>query len=536
MIKGRKLAVMIAAAVLMSTVPTTAFGAVITYNSGLFKESDKSDETSIKDLIESGKMKLEDIAEMGPGYAAAITEQIGAGLTEAIEEEETDYDGPVVKKVNLGERYHADYKTYELSMADLFFMYANVGNGGITHEPVAIDIPANISYTMEKDGLPYEYVSQSYISAKGTYVMKLTGIEDKELPLSEQVEYQAVFRFRITDEPPVEETEAEEETVSVSAGGSIFGNTEIPVIGMPETKPAAEDEMETEPVEETTAAEPETKAETESASETVQEITPEDPADHAVGSEREQSFELATGNYIITLENGKKITTNVPEGYIGTGTVYLEVEESDVSAVTLYKNDEPVEFVNSNSVSEYGRYRLEVDGCSYFFTLAYEVGQMDYYPAPTGMDFLEVSLNGEEVDLESDQYVKMEADGTYVIAMKGDHGERYEVTLLKDTIAPEITVTTTKSAAAIQYLSGDIEIIELVRNGEPVSGFNSTSVTDPGNYTLTVSDKAGNSTSASFNLKYRVNIYGVLAVALVILSIAGIGAFVVYTKKNTKVR
>ena len=75
-----------------------------------------------------------------------------------------------------------------------------------------------------------------------------------------------------------------------------------------------------------------------------------------------------------------------------------------------------------------------------------------------------------------------------------------------------------------------------MRNGEPVSGFNSTSVTDPGNYTLTVSDKAGNSTSASFNLKYRVNIYGVLAVALVILSIAGIGAFVVYTKKNTKVR
>ena len=70
----------------------------------------------------------------------------------------------------------------------------------------------------------------------------------------------------------------------------------------------------------------------------------------------------------------------MPEGYIGTGTVYLEVEESDVSAVTLYKNDEPVEFVNSNSVSEYGRYRLEVDGCSYFFTLAYEVGQMDYYP------------------------------------------------------------------------------------------------------------------------------------------------------------
>ena len=106
MSKGRKLAAVAAAAVLMSTVPVTAFGAVITYNSNLFSSSNKSAESTIKDLVESGKMTFEEIAEMGPGYADAIKEQIGAGLTEALEEEETNFDGPVVKKVSLGERYH----------------------------------------------------------------------------------------------------------------------------------------------------------------------------------------------------------------------------------------------------------------------------------------------------------------------------------------------------------------------------------------------------------------------------------------------
>ena len=542
--KGRKFAAAVAAALFVSAVPMSAFGAVIKYSPektstvSSSKESKEKDESllkaveTVKALIETGKLTKDEIEKLGPGYAAALKEyseqfadNLGVGLQEALEEEtNSDFNGPSVTKVTLGEAYHEEYKTYELSMADKYFLYSNVGNGGMTHEPVMIDIPANVSYTMEKDGLPYEYVSQQYIYEKGTYVMTLMGVENKNAPLSEQKEYQATFRFRIQDPPPVEESEAVENLTSGTIAGTIFGNTEIPIIGIPETQPVVKEEPETQPVEETTA--PEEEPESEPA------IVPE----NTVRMEREQDFELATGNYIVTLENGKKLTTNVPEGYIGSGSVYLNVAEGDVITTTLYKNDKPVDFVNDSSVTEFGRYRVDVDGCSYFFTLAYEVGQMEYYPAPVGMEFTEVSLDGEEVSLKSDQYVEMESDGTYGITMKGDHGERYEVTLLKDTVAPEMIVTTNKSTASIQYLSKDIASLELVRNGEIVSGFNSNSIAEPGNYTLTITDKAGNSSSASFSLKYQVNMYGILAAVLVILSIAGVGAFVVYTKKNTKVR
>ena len=537
--KGRKFVVALAAALFVSAVPTTAFGDVIVYSPE--KTSTSSTKSSsgslseavsnVKDLIETGKMTMEEIEKLGPGYAAALEEvkktmgdNLGVTIKEALEEEpDAGFSGPSVTQVELTQVYHEAYKTYELAMGNQFFLYSNVGNGALTHEPVMIDIPVNVAYTVEKDGIPYEYVSQQYISEKGTYVMKLMGIENKDAPLSEQKEYQATFRFRIQDEPPMEESEGAAENEASTGTGSLFetttpsASTDIPVIAPPNTDVA----------EETTApAETEDPAETEAL-----------PAPGTMGPvPREQKFELATGNYIVTLENGKQLTTSVPEGYVGSGSVYLSVSAGDAVTTTLYKKDQPVDFVNNSAVTEYGRYRVDMEGQSYFFTLAYEVGQMEYYPAPTGMEFTEVRLNDEVLTLASNQYLEMTKDGTYAIAMNGENGDRFEVTLVKDTVAPEMVVTTNKSTAAIQYLSDDIKTIELVKDGKLVSGFGGTSITDPGKYTLTIYDGAGNSTSASFQLKYQVNMYGILAVALVILTIAGIGVFVVHIKKNTKVR
>ena len=152
------------------------------------------------------------------------------------------------------------------------------------------------------------------------------------------------------------------------------------------------------------------------------------------------------------------------------------------------------------------------------------------------MEFTEVRYNDELLDLSSSQYVEMREDGTYQFMMTGSHGERLETTLVKDTVAPEISVSASKSTASIQYLSQDIDEIVLIKDGTEVSGFSGTSIDEPGKYTLTVYDGAGNAASASFNLKYQMNFYSILAIILVILSIAGIGGFVVYTKKNTKVR
>lgn len=547
---SRTFITVLAATWLSSAVSTTAFGDVLFYNSE--KSSDSSTSSSDKDaesdlssamsmvenLLEAGKMTAEEIRDLGPGYAAALdaydtwaSENHRVGSKGKLEEEkEADYSGPVVTKVELKQVYHSDYETYEFSIADEYFFYANVGNGELTDKTVKIDFPTNLTYTVEKDGLPYAYESKQSIAGKGTYVVKLMAIENQDAPLSEQKEYQAVFRFRIQDKPPAEKTEESEKKEVSGKTAAIWEDTdsvsEEPVREL-------EAEIEAETVQETEA---ESSAETEAALEAEAEPAASDMVSNVALISRSQHFDAESGNYVITLENGKELTASVPEGYIGSGSVFLHVSESDAAETKLYKDDELVEFANDTSVTEYGQYRVDLNGYSCFFTLAKEVGQMDYYPAPAGMKFTEVYLNDEVLPLASEHYAELSMDGTYAFVMSGEAGERLEVVLKKDTIAPEMNIILSKNTAAIQYLSDDITTVELIKNGTVVSGFGGTSITEPGKYTLTISDAAGNCTSKSFSLSYQVNMYGVLAVMLIILTIIGIVVFVIYTKRNTKVR
>lgn len=496
--------------------------------------------TMVKKLLESGTMTAEEIKDLGPGYRKALeaydtwaeeNHQVGSkGKLE--EEKDSEFSGPVVTKVTLGQVYHEDYKTYEFSMANEYFFYANVGNGNLTNEPVKIDIPTNLTYTVEKDGIPYAYESRQLISAKGTYVVKLMAVENQEAPLSEQKEYQAVFRFRIQEKPPTEE-EIEEEAKKLSEKVSDIKKDF-------DFKSESEAEKEVDELDLETEEETEPEAASEIESETEKETELETETESAEKSyalaERSQSFDAASGNYIITLENGKELTASVPEGYVGSAPVSLHVSEDDAVDAALYKDDALVEFINDASVNEYGHYRVELGDCSYFFTLAEAVKQMEYYPAPAGMKFTEAYFGEEALALASERYAELGEDGRYTFVMSGEAGERLEVSLKKDTTAPEMNVALSKNSAAIEYLSDDIKTIRLVKDGKEVAGFGGTSITEPGKYTLTISDAAGNSTSSSFSLSYQVNMYGIFAVLLIILVIVGIVVFTIYIKKHTKVR
>ena len=152
------------------------------------------------------------------------------------------------------------------------------------------------------------------------------------------------------------------------------------------------------------------------------------------------------------------------------------------------------------------------------------------------MKFTSVYLNNEKLTLSSETKVPMETDGTYTFLMNGEDGDALEVSLVKDTVAPEIEVTSGRNKVEIQYLSDDIAAIVLTKDGTVVDGFAGYSITKPGSYVLTVSDVAGNETSVDFVLKYQVNLYGIFAVVLVAFVIAGIVVFVIHTKKNMKFR
>ena len=101
----------------------------------------------------------------------------GPGVVPDAEDPQTA-QGPLVTQVSLTEQYHDEYQVYEESINNRFFFYTSVSNGGITDKTVTMDIPHNVFCTVEKDGAEYNYTPGQSFSEHGTYVVKITAVED----------------------------------------------------------------------------------------------------------------------------------------------------------------------------------------------------------------------------------------------------------------------------------------------------------------------------------------------------------------------
>lgn len=490
-----------------------------------------------------------------PGYVDSGT---GPGAAVGSAEEQEIAAGPTVAQVTLTEQYYDDYKIYEESINNQFFFYTNVANGGITDQSVLLDMPQNIFCTVEKDGAEYDYVPGQAFSDYGTYVVRVTAVEDTTVPFSEQKEYRALFRFRIQVKPP---EEAEEGTGLKGFGGSgpsslwqesgIWPDGSAAGAGQSLLLPGESqtESQESEPVpgesltEETSVSEEESSeasqengdgsGESDSESEPAQEAAAEEEVLPGSYSRRTQVYDRSRGRYEVTFANGRTLSSNVPEGYVGPATVELLVSEGEGS---IYRNDEPLEYIENMSLKEPGYYRLDIDGQMWSFAIMSAVGETDYYLAPEGMEFTSVYYEGEPGELPGGKYLPMKEDGQYQITMAGKEKETLEVVLKKDTQKPEFVVNVKGGTAQIQYISDDIDEVILEKNGAMVEGFSGYTINSPGSYRLTAKDGAGNAASADFTLKYQVNTYGIVAVVLVILLIIGGVVFVIHVKKTVRVR
>lgn len=503
--------------------------------------------------------------------------------------------GPAVKTVSLSENYHEEYGVYEESLNDQYFLYSNVSNGGITDRPVTVDIPANVAYIMEMDGREIPYTSGQPVGGRGTYVLRLSVVANPTAPLSKQEEYHATFRFRIQEKLPDSEREDDGQTSSTgtltvngsdgigwshggSAGSAGDRNTGREDAGAGERgnggaagedraggedSQASEGQENQEDGEKTDETSPEGENGTaEESGETGegQEAGGTDGTEADGGSTETdgQAGDIETGaetagnnglqrsgikeqiyvpeqeSYLVTMENGRDFLSSVPAGYVGPGPVRIVVAEGETCE--LYWNDSPTEYIRGNSQVEAGTYRLSLDGQEFAFTIAQAVNKMELYPAPLGMVFEQVYLDEEPVKLASDQYLSMGQDGAYEIILAGEAGQRMEFVLHKDTKGPEAAVSVSGGTASIQYLSDDISKIILEKDGVQVEGFSGYQVDTPGSYRLIVEDAAGNQGVAWFTLRYQVNRYGILAVVLVILVIAGAAVFTLHVKRTIKIR
>ncbi len=491
---------------------------------------------------------------------------IGPGAVPSTAKEQEVTAGPAVTQVALAEQYHEEYKIYEESINGLFFFYTNVSNGGITDQNVTLDMPQNVFCSVEKDGAEYDYVPGQTFSEYGTYVVRVTAVEDTSVPFSEQKEYRALFRFQIQEKPPEETEEGEEvsgfpegfmndrfgmpsgwqESGAWPNGGSFGTGEEESGLGesVPESLELETEGMETSEISAGEVADGEITGNEEAGSEENQEGAEgdgeagrEDEAEKeeipGTYSERIQTYDSQSGRYDVVFGNGRTLSSNVPEGYMGPSVVELLVSEGEGS---ICRNDEPLEYTESMSLKEPGYYCLDIDGQKWSFAIASAVGSTDYYLAPAGMEFTGVYFDGEPEKLPEGRYLPMKEDGQYQIGMTGESGEILEVVLRKDTEPPQVAVNIRGGTAQLQYMSDDIEKVILEKNGEIQEGFAGYTIDSPGAYRLTAVDEAGNASNTEFSLKYQMNMYGIVAVVLVILLIAGGAAFVIHVKKTVRVR
>lgn len=482
----------------------------------------------------------------------------GPGAAQAALAEDSALAGPKIHEVSMGEKYHSDYDLYEHSIDGKYFIYSNVSNGGITDRPVYVEIPVDVFCTAEKDGVPMDYVSGQMLSARGTYVMRLTAVYDKNVPLSQQEEYRTVFRFRI-DEKRQDASGA----VSGAAGAltrQIDGLTGSDTAGIlnqiasesglagDDIAAALADQLFSESGESGEAGE-EDNAETAAGN---LDETQESAADQGEDSSREgsgqesdsgQEDREASGRsqvyledekmYLVTLENGFTFRSSVPEGMLINQSVAIYPGEGEY---TLYRGEEEVSLNERQETAEYGSYRLVSGDYEFTFEINNTYVNRDTFTAPKGTRISTASFNGNSLDTGEGRILTMEADGSYLVTLKGDYGEILEVELNRDTEPPAVEVRIEGQTAQISYASKDLASVTLSKNGGEPREFNGFTITETGNYILTVTDRAGNQTLKEFSLRYKINMYGVVAIAAVVTAAAAGAVILIRKKRNLTVR
>lgn len=368
-------------------------------------------------------------------------------------------DGPKMVDVTPSERYYEDYDIYSESINGLYYFYANVANNGMTDKPVSVDFPANISYTLEKDGVVMPYTSKQRVSDYGTYMFRILITEDASKPVYEQTVYRSTFIFRIQPkvEKPKEDTKTEAPSgltgiddglvsdVYASSGIEDYyqqyvGQTQLG--GIADFLAAAAEEMTDEKdkelvrsmARELAAEKAGEKEETAESSETGSDVDAESVSEEGTSAEEasaqteDPSFEKepagaaerpagaasrvgsstsyvpSRGTYRTEFEDGTFLEVTSPNGLIGNTKVYVSLEGiGGQEKVTLLKNGKEEAVPEDGVFDQPGSYCLLCRTDSGVYPYSFRIldvsdSYLDYYTIPEGLELTAVEIDGRNVD------------------------------------------------------------------------------------------------------------------------------------------
>ena len=257
------------------------------------------------------------------------------------------------------------------------------------------------------------------------------------------------------------------------------------------------------------------------------------------------------GNEVVRYYSIKNIDKNAPvvELFDDKGTSLADgaytvknvkaviTDENEYTAVLTNQNNEEVEYVSGTMITKRGNYTLTVtDKAGNVTTVTFAIDKdyplvylngtkyekvnnnIVYFNRENGTVTISVKdLNLNVVTLTKDnneitftEGMTVTEDGTYVITATDKANNTTKVTLVLDTTAPVVELfddrgTSLESGAysiknvkAVITEANEYTAILTNQNNEEVEYVSGTMITKRGNYTLTVTDKAGNVTTVTF--------------------------------------
>ena len=238
------------------------------------------------------------------------------------------------------------------------------------------------------------------------------------------------------------------------------------------------------------------------------------------------------------------IETSVADGMITTGKVsfkYTNPEE-----FKLYKDGKLYKEL-PDQVTDLGSYTFVSNSNNNgeqlitFRIVGSTTGEISQYVLPDGFVVKNITLDGEEQRSEYGT-VDLSKEGYYVIEYTNNEiGVTYTLTLNMDHTPPEVTF---EGLDENDRANGPVTVTGLTKNDtvkviyeDEESHLNmKDQVTETGYYTITVTDRAGNTVSKDFRILLYITVKTWVLFGVTLLIFIGVGVALYITRKRLRVR
>lgn len=254
-------------------------------------------------------------------------------------------------------------------------------------------------------------------------------------------------------------------------------------------------------------------------------------------------YNRSDGMYHYTVESsGAEILTNIVDGMVTTEPVCFEIP----TGVTcqLYYEGRQVTNPDYTNLTVPGRYLLDVSGSTQSyqalkFTIVNSVtGILDEYRMPVDFEVREVRFNGQSISSGMSS-VDLMQEGKYEITY-------YCRPTLKD-YRLDITIDHTPPTLALEAVvddlaKGPVDLSDLEEwsslyvehNGKAIHP--TRRLSESGAYVVTVTDRAGNSTTYKFRIQFYFNISSLAFFIMIVVAVAAVSIYLVIYQKRMRIR